>query len=414
MQAEPLLGQSRKQLETKRKKVQQEIEYTRQILKKTSQKKSAALHNLNAVNEIISQSSKVIGNLKIEITKVDSEIYQKSINYKQLQSKYSEEKLKLHKTIIKAYKTRKSASEMAFIFAASSFRQALRRLKYLKRLSEYRKFLLEGIAEKKDSVNRGLVMLEEGKKDKKVLLTDEEIEKNQLEKDKQAKKTLVNSLSGQEGNLKKRIRENEIAVNKLNNSISNMIAAEIAAARKKAQQSVARNSKKTPGTSRPGGGQNKPPEKSNRQDPIALTPEARDMSNSFEANKGSFIWPVERGFISQGFGVHNHPDLAGITLINNGVDITTGEAIVARCVFKGTVSAIINIPGQEKAILVNHGEYFTVYSRLIEVYVSRGQEIASKQSIGKVWTDNDGKTILQFQIWKGQVKLNPASWLAGR
>ncbi len=409
-----LHAQSRKQLENKRKKVQADIEYTRQILKKTSQKKSAALHNLNTVNSIIGQRVQVIGDLKEEISVVDNEIQGKAATYESLQRDFLQEKLKLRKTIIKAYKTRKNANELAFVFASSSFRQALRRLKYLKRLSEYRTFLIGQIDAKKDSVKHGLVVLENGKKEKQVLLSDEEKEKQELEKDKQEKKQLVNSLSGQESTLKKRIRENEVAISKLNSAISSMIAQEIAASRRKAQQAAAKNKPKTPAVARQTGAGKSPPKQPASEPVVTLTPEAREISNSFEANRGSLIWPVERGYISQGFGVHPHPDLAGITIINNGIDITTSDGTDARAVFKGTVSAIINIPGQEKAVLVNHGEYFTVYSRLSQVYVTRGQQISSKQAIGKVWTDSEGKTMLQFQVWKGQVKQNPALWLAGR
>lgn len=409
-----VFGQSRKQLETKRKKVQAEIEYTKQILKKTSQKKSAALHNLNTVNAIIGQRVQVIGDLKNEIVQADSEIRFKAATFESLQQNYLQEKLKLRKTVVKAYKTRKNANELAFIFASASFRQALRRLKYLKRLSEYRNFLIGRIDEKKDSVKSGLIVLESSKKEKVVLLTDEVEEKQELEKDKQEKNKIVKSLAGQETQLKKRIRENEVAINKLNSAISSMIAQEIAAARKKAQQAAAKTKPRTPANtspSKPG----KPPEKGRASEPVVtLTPEAQEISNSFEANRGSLSWPVDRGYISQSFGVHAHPDIAGITMINNGIDITTNDGIEARASFKGTVSAIINIPGQEKAILVNHGEYFTVYSRLSQVYVTRGQQITSKQALGKVWTDADGKTILQFQVWKGQVKQNPASWLASR
>lgn len=403
-------GQSRKQLEAKRQAVQKEIEYTRQILKKTSQKKSAALHNLNAVNEIIVKRTEVIDNLKEELVVADSEIQAKAMTYKELQEAYQTERLKLHKTVVKAYKTRKSAGELAFVFASSSFRQALRRLKYLKRLSEYRANLISSLDAKKDSVRKGLLVLEGNKQEKNRLLQGEEVEKQSLEKDKEEKKVLVNSLAGQESTLKKKIRQNEVAVSQLNQAISRMIAQEIAAARKKAQAQVA----KTQPKSNTNGGRNNPPPKSNPSPSISLTPEARATSNSFEASRGSLPWPVERGYISQGFGVHPHPDLAGITIINNGVDITTSDGTDARSVFKGTVTAIINIPGQEKAVLVNHGEYFTVYSRLSQVYVTKGQEITARQSLGKVWTDDDGKTMLQFQVWKGQVKQNPASWLVSR
>ncbi|MBS3915860.1 MAG: peptidoglycan DD-metalloendopeptidase family protein [Bacteroidetes bacterium] len=408
-----LQAQSRKQLEQKRKKMQQDIEYTRNILKKTSAKKSAALHNLNTLNVIIKGQEEVIGNLKEEIGETEAEIKVRNFHLTELQKLFVEEKLRMHKTIIKAYKTRKNANELAFVFASSNFRQAIKRLKYLKKLSEYRSFLIERIQEKKDSVNSGLMALQKTKTEKNFLLKDEVSEKNKLDTDKREKSKMVSSLTSQEAQLRKKIRKNEVAVNKLNATISRMIAREIEAARKRAASQAAKTGKKpTGGVTRTASSGKKPAAAA--QGTVTLTPEARELSNSFAANAGVLPWPVERGYISQGYGVHAHPDLAGITLINNGVDITTNEGGSARSVFKGTVAAVINIPGQEKAVLINHGEYFTVYSRLTEVYVSRGQTVSSKQNLGKVWTDEEGKTILQFQVWKGQSKQNPANWLAGK
>lgn len=197
---------------------------------------------------------------------------------------------------------------------------------------------------------------------------------------------------------------------RLNAAISAMIAREIAAARKRARQETARdNASSTAASGKTIGGK-----ASRSSGSILLTPEARVISDNFASGRGGLPWPVERGYISQYFGVHAHPDLAGITLVNNGVDITTAEGSTARAVFKGTVSAILEIPGQEKAVLLNHGEYYTVYSRLSQVYVSRGQQVDAKQALGKVWTDDESKTILQFQLWQGQSKLNPAGWLTAR
>jgi murein hydrolase activator len=332
-----------------------------------------------------------------------------------LQKQFELEKFRMRKTIAKAYKTRKSANELAFVFASSSFRQALRRLKYLKKLSEYRSFLIARIEESKDSVKAGLTALEKTKADKKVIIQDEVSEKNNLEKDKKEKASVVKLLAGEEKQLKKKIRNNEAAIAKLNSSISRLIAVEIEAARKKAVAAAAKTSSGSNQgkTSKTDAKTEKGSSKS-AESKVTLTPEARELSNSFAANTGALPWPVEKGYISQSFGVHAHPDLSGITMINNGIDITTTEGSKARSVFKGKVSAIINIPGQEKAVLVNHGEYFTVYSRLTEVYVKRGDEVTAKQNLGVVWTDEDGKTILQFQVWKGQVKQNPSSWLLAK
>ncbi|MBL7810603.1 MAG: peptidoglycan DD-metalloendopeptidase family protein [Bacteroidetes bacterium] len=404
-------AQNRTQLESKRKKVQQEIEFTRGILKKTAAKKTAALHKLGAINQIIGQRKQVIDNIRDEIQETDSEIVARNSTLTALKNDYRREKLRMRKTVLQAYKTRRQANTLAFVIASSSFRQAIRRLKYLKKLADYRDFLIGQIRERASKVSQGLAALESVKNEKQELLTDNEREKQELEKDKNDKSNLVNSLAGQETELKRKIRENEQAVARLNATISNLIAQEIAEARRKAKAQAKVAAKPAV---RSGGNKASPAPASPRSPAVTLTPEARTLSNQFSGNRGSLPWPVDRGYISQSFGVHPHPDLAGITLINNGVDITTSEGSNAHAVFAGTVSAIFTIPGQEKAILINHGEYYTVYSRLSEVYVSRGSEVTAKQNLGKVWTDDDNKTILQFQVWQGQAKQNPAAWLAPR
>jgi septal ring factor EnvC (AmiA/AmiB activator) len=145
-----------------------------------------------------------------------------------------------------------------------------------------------------------------------------------------------------------------------------------------------------------------------------MTPAALALSESFASNKGILPWPVERGYISQNFGTYPHPEFQNITLQNNGIDISTSKGSNAKCVFKGTVSAILSIPGEGQAILVNHGEYFTVYSRLEEVFVHKGEQISVGTNLGKIMQDDEGKYILQFQLWEGQEKQNPQTWLKRR
>jgi septal ring factor EnvC (AmiA/AmiB activator) len=404
------LAQSRRELEKKRKKVQEEIQYTRGILQKTSAQKSATLHKIGAINRIIDQQAEVIKDLNIELSEADKEIDIQNETLEELKASYQSERLKLRKTVLKAYKGRKSANQLAFVFAASSFRQAVRRMYYLSRLSDYRKQQIGLLESKAAEVKNGLETLEEVRQEKNGILLAEKQEKQQLESDKQQKTKLVQSLAGKEAELRKKIKQNEKAVAKLNSAISAMIAREIAAAKKRAREQTGRdNTSRTAASPKSSGGK-----ASRTSGTILLTPEARLISDNFESGKGSLPWPVERGYISQYFGVHAHPDLAGITLVNNGVDITTSGGSTARAVFKGTVSAILEIPGQEKAVLLNHGEYYTVYSRLSQVYVSRGQQVESKQALGTVWTDDESKTILQFQLWQGQSKLNPAGWLTSR
>jgi septal ring factor EnvC (AmiA/AmiB activator) len=315
-------------------------------------------------------------------------------------------KNKLNKTIRKAYKTRKSGKELFFIFTSNNVKQALRRWKYLRKLSDYRRNLVANIQVQAQIVSDAIAELSHTRKQKVVLLSSKETEKKELETDKTTKQKLVVELSSKEKELREKIKENERQVSKLNREISRAIAKEIEAERRRQKREVAKSAPDRTG--------NKKTKHNSTSSENALTPESKALSVSFENNRGVLPWPVERGFISQGFGRHRHPEFQDIEEVNNGVDITTPKNTTVKAVFKGTVSAILSIPGQGEAILVNHGLYFTVYSRLSDVFVQRGQIISVGEKIGRVMTDDEDKNILQFQIWQGQEKQNPQNWLKSK
>ena len=396
-------AQSRKQLEAKRKKMQRVIAEQKKALTSTQKEKTVTLDKLNSLNQIIQQRQVVIKNLGVEIRSVNYELGQKQKYLDSLSKEHDAQQLKLKKTLIKAYKTRKSGREIAFVFSSKSISQAMRRWKYLRKISGYRRHQISAIMAQSQSLGKTINQLENVKQEKSVLMGENEKESKELETDKQAKQTLVKELSGREEELRDRIRQNEKAIARLNNEISRLIAREIEAERKRKARAATSAAKARSGSTGSAAGKEN-----------LLSPQAKAIGGAFSKNKGNLPWPVERGFVSQTFGVHEHPDLEGITTVNNGVDITSPKGSLASAVFEGTVSAILNIPGQGQAVLVNHGDFFTVYSHLSVVLVEKGQVIRMNQHIGKVMTDEDGKAILQFQVWHGQEKQNPESWLRGR
>lgn len=142
---------------------------------------------------------------------------------------------------------------------------------------------------------------------------------------------------------------------------------------------------------------------------LNATPEAARLSNDFLGNKGRLPWPVANGGITQGFGMYS---IGGIKNDNKGVDIRTNEGASVRAVFNGTVIKVENVGGSY-VVLINHGEYYTMYGNLRSVSVSRGQKVTTKQNIGVVETDNmTGMAIANFQLWKGVDAVNPVYWLA--
>lgn len=143
-----------------------------------------------------------------------------------------------------------------------------------------------------------------------------------------------------------------------------------------------------------------------------MTPEATALSNSFASNKGKLPWPVEKGFVAVGFGKYKHPIAEKVEMENYGVDIGTSPGAKARAVFEGTVTSVLYIPGKEWNVIISHGHFFTVYSQLSEVSVKKGQTVSTKQAIGKVGINEDGESFINFQVWSGANKVDPAYWIA--
>ena len=145
---------------------------------------------------------------------------------------------------------------------------------------------------------------------------------------------------------------------------------------------------------------------------LGLTPEAAALSAGFAANRGRLPWPVEKGFIISQYGRHPHPIAEKVMIENDGVDIQTSPGATARAVFEGTVSKIFYVPGFGNNVLINHGEYFTVYNGLSGVSVSAGQQVKTKQAIGTVGPNDEGVHVIKFQVWKGASTQNPMGWIA--
>jgi len=145
-----------------------------------------------------------------------------------------------------------------------------------------------------------------------------------------------------------------------------------------------------------------------------LTKEETLLSGNFERNQGRLPWPTSNGFISGHYGVQPHPVLKHVTTNNKGVYIQTPSGSSARAVFEGVVTQRFSIPGSNNAVIVQHGNYRTVYANLTQIFVREGDHVSAKQAIGKIYTDdeNDNKTELYFQIWNGRNLQNPESWIA--
>lgn len=381
--------QTKKDLENKKKQIQKEIDYTNQLLAETKKNKKRSLTELVALNKKISQREELIATINTQIYLLDQQIKENNESIKSLQNDLARLKAEYAKMIYYAYKNQDAYSRLVFIFASRDFEQAYMRLKYLQQYSDYRHRQAEKITNTRKSLNEKVQDLEAKKSDKRVLLTGEETEKKNLTSEKGEKEQVFSQLQEQESKLKKDLEKKKKDAENLQQAIQRIIQKELEKAQKEAATA------------------NKPkPQK------LVLTPESQQLSNSFASNKAKLPWPVAKGIISEHFGVHPHPLMPTIDVNNNGLDIATNTGSIARVVFDGEVKGVVSIPGGGQFVLVRHGEFLTVYANLKDVYVKVGDKVTTKQNIGSILYDEDeNKTVLHFEIWKGQTKLDPETWI---
>ena len=151
---------------------------------------------------------------------------------------------------------------------------------------------------------------------------------------------------------------------------------------------------------------------------FALTPEGKIVSEAFEKNQRTLPWPVMRGVVTQGFGRQAHPTLSGITIENNGIDITTEAGNRVLSIFQGTVSSKFSLPGAGTSVIVTHGAYRSVYTNLTNCPVEKGQTVDVGTFLGNVGGASGDNSVLHFEVWKvagdERTPVDPRKWLTAK
>ena len=278
-----------------------------------------------------------------------------------------------------------------FLLSSKNFNQAMKRLKYMEQYTKYRKEQGEKISINTEQLATNIEKLKVEKADKENLIKSKEDEKSNLESEKQQKEEVVGGLKQQNKKLLTDIRNKQKKSDALQSQIQKIIMEEIRIAREKARK------------------ENKPGDSGEKYE---LTAEAKALAHDFKLNKDKLPWPVERGVVVSKYGKHTHPTMKNIVIVNHGVDIATSKGSEARAVFDGEVTTVILSKGGAKTILIQHGNYYTVYSNLSKIYVRKGDKVTTKQKVGEIYTNaRTGDTVLKFQLWYDKNEQNPASWI---
>lgn len=392
-------AQTKDDLQKQKQLIEREIEETNNQLKKEKKKKNSALIELELSNKKINQQNDLLTNLEssIKLQNIHIENIENNIQQieKKIQTKESELKnLKesYSKLIYQTYVWRNTYNETYFLISSKDLNQLYKRKQYLKQLTFHRankitniKIITEQLSIEKQNLIHTKEELINQKYEKEQIFLKKQKEKNILEEEKKKNKQIINKIKQDEEIYKEKIINKTKESQKLDNQIKKIIEEEI----RKSRELAKKNNTGSP-----------------------FTPEMKELSSNFKNNKGKLPWPLEKGIIIQHYGKQKHQVIAGIETVNNGINFSTDEGEMCRVIFDGIVSRIFVIKGKGKAILVNHGDYYTVYSGVKNILVKTGEKVISKQKLGTVMTTGaDSETELHFEIWKGKETENPVKWL---
>jgi septal ring factor EnvC (AmiA/AmiB activator) len=452
-----------KKLEERKAKIQKEILENETKLQTVKKKEKTATKAIVLQSNKIKLKEELIATTEKQTTLLGNSIVVNQTQITKLEKELQLLKADYAKMIVQSYKSRSEESRAMFLLSSESFLQAYKRAQYMKQYANYRRIQGLEIESKTNVLYTFNAKLDVQKNAKEKLITENEKEKLSLEKEKQEQLKLVESLKKDKKKIIAEIKKKQQEARAIDKKIDKLIREAIAEAnRKAAKEKAAREKAKADAIAKAIAQERakalekkREIEKANalaaakakanskpipkpipipkevekaiaKEEPvvasktavssskIVLTSDGKVDSDNFKSNKGKLPWPVERGYVSLGFGDQTHPVYKALVIHNSGLEFTTDSGASARAVFGGEVWSVIIISPVNKLVMLQHGDFFTIYQNLSSVNVSKGDKVSIKQSLGKIRTNGEGKTILKFALTQNTTYANPRSWLSAK
>jgi len=384
-----VFSQSNKQqeLEDRRQELRQEIQKINALQLENKSKEKSQLSLIESFNYKIS----VLNNL-ISVTNQQANLLTREINANQkritkLRDELKELKEDYAAMIVKSYKSKNQQSRIMFLLSSNNFKQAYKRLQYMKQYADHQKQQGQEIKSKSEELQRINVNLLKQKEDKQKLIAENKEVQKTLEEERRKHQNLIASIKKNINTYASQIKKKQQEADKIDREIEKIIREAIASSNKKAG-------------------------KAESSIGFALTAEEKVLASNFASNKGKLPWPVEKGFVTVGYGTQPSPIDKSLTIRSNGVRIATEKGAKVRSIFNGEVSRIVVIKNSNPVVMIRHGNYITAYKNLSKVYVKEGEKVTTKQDIGEVFTNpSNGDSILNFIIYENLNTLNPSEWI---
>lgn len=379
----------RAELEKQRQLLKQEISQINKLLSSTEREKQTVVSKAEDLNRRIRATENLIRVNNQEANLLTEEINTNQNRISALRKELEALKEDYAGMVQKSYKGHSKQSRLMFLFSSNNFLQAYKRLQYMKQYANYRAKQGEKIQAQAKELQQLNNELAQQRKDKeKILVENRQTQKN-LQKDKKEQDDLIATISKKGSRYQKQIKEKQQEISRIDAEIQRLIREAIAAENKK---------KGSTSTSS-----------------FDLTPEAKALAANFEANKGKLPWPLKSGNITMPFGEHPSPLAKNVTVQSNGIRIETNEREPVQAIFKGSVLSIQAIKGANKTILIQHGNYISVYRNLRDINVKKGQEVDVGDVVGRVGNSRDThRPTLNFYIFKDSHYLDPMGWILRR
>lgn len=383
-----------KKLEQKKAQIQKEIKQFQDLLSKENKKEKNVLGEITEKNTKIRLTQSLINTTSKQAKLLSDDIYLNQLKANKLNKELEVLKADYANTIIKSYKSRSQQSRFMFVLSSESFLQAYKRIQYMKQYASFRKIQGDEIKDKMNVLAELKEKLNVQKKEKEKVVAETKKEQITLEKDKQEQEKLMKIIRKDKkkyaADLKKRRKQEQ----EIEKQIDKLVREAIAEANRKKAKAEGKSTKNVSTTK------------------IELTKEGKIIADNFKANKGSLPWPVEKGYISLGYGDQADPFDNTLKIHNSGVLITAEQGATARAVFAGEVSDI-ELSFGKIAVTVRHGNFITIYMNLASVSVKAGDHVDIKQPIGKIKNiPSAGGTVLKFILLQDNKYLNPQQWLS--
>ncbi len=416
-------------LQRQRQAIQEDIRNTNKLYLDVKKQTTTIIDRINLINKQISSRRDLINVQRKEIEALDreegrleKEIERLNVELKKKQDNYA--------SAIKGMLNHKyNQNKLLFILSGKSFGESVRRMQYLREHSKWQKTQAEEIKKQNEEISAKKIAISQTKVEKLKVLESMQQERKKLESEEKIYQTEVSQARGKEEQLRKELQNKQRQANQLNSQIEKLIAEEVARQEREAEairlaEAAKRAEKEKKSEKRSDTEEKAVVKEKETGTSRAVTPkiesgastastESFNLSKNFASNRGKLPMPVTgTSSVVGSFGTKQHKEW-NVTTNSNGIDIQAERGADIRSVFDGEVSKVFSFPGSNTCVIVRHGDYYTFYANIFDLFVKQGDKVKTGQSLGRIFTDPDtGVSTMHFQLWQKTTKLNPAPWLS--